>query len=292
MVYLLFSKIKKAIGRNYTISRWYHEMRLRREEKKTDTPIIVYQMGKVASTTIVDGLHSSKPDIPVYHVHFLSESGIKDADERLARLVKSYNANTWCLYESAFVRRELIDISEKRHIKIVSLAREPISRNISSFFFNVHKYVPDFDSYSVDDTSAMETLKMHFLDSFPEHEYAINWFDDELKKTFGIDIYENEFTPEKGYSIISLDAVEVLLIKLEKLKECASHAFREFMDIRDFRLVNSNTADDQPYSGFYRKFLEEVRLPERYIDRMYESRYMKYFYSEQEIEQFRGIWTR
>lgn len=292
MGYEIFSTIKKAIGRNYTISRWYHELRLRREEKKTDTPVIVYQMGKVASTTIVDGLHSSKPDIPVYHVHFLSESSIKDADERLAHLVRRFNANHWCLYESSFVRRALIDNREKRHIKIVTLAREPISRNISSFFYNVRKYVPDFDSYSIDDATVVETLKVHFLNSFHEHEYAINWFDNELKVTFGIDIYESKFCPKKGYSIISKDAVEVLLIKLEKLKECASSAFDEFLDIQDFRLVSSNTADDQPYSGLYRKFLEEVRLPGQYIDEMYKSRYAKYFYSPEEIEQFRSVWMR
>jgi len=292
MAYKTFSNIKRAIGRNYMISRWYHELRLRLEGGKTDTPVIVYQMGKVASTTIVDGLHFSKPDLPVYHVHFLSDSGIKEAYERLTRLVKNFNANTWCLYESEFVRRRLINARDKRHIKIITLAREPISRNISSFFYNVHKYVPDFDNYSIEDTSVVEALKLHFLDNFPEHEYAINWFDDELKKTFGLDIYENEFSPGKGYTIISHGTVEVLLIKLEKLKECAPYAFHEFMGIQDFRLVNSNIGDDQPYSKFYRKFLQEVRLPDQYIDRMYNSRYMKYFYSEEELDEFRGIWMR
>lgn len=288
----MFDKIKKTIGRNYAISRWYHERRLRREEKKIEVPVIVYQMGKVASTTIVDGLHSSKPDVPVYHVHYLSDTGLKDATLRLARLVKNYNANTWCLYESDFVRKRLIDSGEDRNLRIVTLAREPIARNISSFFYNVQKYVPDFDGLNITDASLVEVMKMHFLNDFPEHDYAINWFDNELKQVFGIDIYETEVFPDNGYSIIRQGAVEVLLLKLEKLKTCASHAFRDFMGIQDFRLMNSNTSDDQPYADFYRKFLEDVRLPDEYINKMYDSRYMKHFYSAEEIERFRSRWIR
>lgn len=40
------------------------------------TPILVYQMGKVGSSTIVNTLKSSNINNPVYHIHFLSSEGI------------------------------------------------------------------------------------------------------------------------------------------------------------------------------------------------------------------------
>ena len=136
----MYKKLKKALGHNYAISRFFHERRLRAESKKSGDPIIVFQMGKVASTAIVDGLHKSVPESPVFHVHFLSKHGLCDANIRLRKLVKRFNANAWCLYEGEYVRKYLEEYDRTRKIKVVTLFREPIARNISSFFYNVNKY--------------------------------------------------------------------------------------------------------------------------------------------------------
>jgi len=286
----MIKQIKKWIGSNYTISRYYHERRLRAESRKGEDPVIVFQMGKVGSTAIVDELRKRSLHTPVFHVHFLTNAGISDAKNRRAQLMKGYNANEWCLYESDFVRNYLGEHISDRKIKIITLFREPISRNISSFFYNIHKYVPDFDGYRLDDASCISELLHKYLEVFVEHEYTLEWFDAEFEPVFGLDLYKHEFDPEKGYSIIKNNGIEVLVLKLEKLKESASAAFSEFMNIEKFDLKKKNTSDEQPYYDTYKMFLANVNLPIAYIDMMYESAYMKHFYSEDEIMQFRRRW--
>lgn len=288
----MLKNIKKRIGRNYTISRYYHEFRLRAENRKGDNPVIVFQMGKVGSTAIVDELRMRSPDTPVFHVHFLSNAGIDDAKNRLAQLMRGHNANEWCLYESDFVRNYLDEHLSDRTIKIVTLVREPISRNISSYFYNIQKYVPKFNSNRFNDASYMSELLHKYLEVFVEHDYVLEWFDTEFKSVFEMDLLKSEFDIEKGYSIIKDNGIEVLVLKLEKLKENASIAFREFMGIEDFRLKKVNTSGEQPYYDIYKSFLGNINLPADYIDKMYESAYMKHFYGEEEIIQFRQRWEK
>ncbi len=282
--------LRKSLGKSYTLSRIYHERRLSAESKKPGEPIIVFQMGKVGSTSIVDGLHERIPDSPVFHVHFLTDAGISDAKRRLRILVKRFNANAWCLYESDYVRRYLRKYGGGKKIKIVTLFREPIARNISSFFYNVNKYAPDFRSYSRDDELFVDALKHRYLNVFPEHEFPLQWFDKELFTMFGVDVYQQEFDKDKGYSIIRTESTEVLVLKLECLKKCVRPAFREFLGIDDFELAESNRSDDQPYNEFYKDFLENVCLPQEYLDRTYNSKYMTKFYTGEEIAQYRMRW--
>jgi hypothetical protein len=179
-----------------------------------------------------------------------------------------------------------------RRLKIVTLLREPVGRTISSFFYNLNQYIPDFNRYRIDDPEVTQRLQERFLVDFPEHDYSINWFDNELRRTFGIDVYRHGFDPGKGYAIIEGASVDVLVLKLERLKHCTPEAFREFLGLSEFALSTANTSEEQPYYQFYKKFLEEVRLPASYLDKMYTSPYMRHFYSADEIATFRTMWNR
>ena len=64
------------------------------------------------------------------------------------------------------------------------------------------------------------------------------------------------------------------------------------MNIDEFTLVKSNIGDDKAYHGLYRGFLEFIVLPDSYIDKMYTSKYVRHFYSEEEIEAFKARWCR
>ncbi|VAW85380.1 hypothetical protein MNBD_GAMMA16-1662 [hydrothermal vent metagenome] len=286
----MLKRLYKWAENNYRISCVYHKLRLTLEARKPATPVIVYQMGKVGSTAIVEGLHNSSRNTPIFHVHFLAKPRIDDAYYRLRKLRTKFNANTWCLYESEFVRRYVIGAKNPSKIKLITLFREPIARNISSFFYNIDKYVPAFNTFDIEDPISIKKLEKLYLNNFVEHEYAIQWFSDELEATFGINVFESKFNTQKGYVIIKDAHTEVLVIKLEKLKDCALNSIEEFLGIKDFTLHKANTSEEQPYNEFYKKFLKEAKLPVSYIDKMYSSQFMKHFYSTEEINQFREKW--
>jgi len=285
-------KIKRWAGSHYALSRQYHRWRLNREAKKPGDPVIVYQMGKVASTAIVDAIHASRPELPVYHVHFLTDEGMTDALSRLRRIKKRFNANFWCLYESEYVLRNVLTVAADRRLKIVTLFREPVARTISSFFYNIKQHIADFERIRIDDASFVPTIEKRYLEDFMEHDYSINWFDNELKRTFGVDVYQHKFDYDKGYTVIRGVSVDVLVLKLERLKDCARIAFSEFLDIPELDLSRANTSEDQSYHEYYRKFVNEVKLPGTYLDKMYGSKYMRHFYSSEEIAAYRAKWGR
>jgi hypothetical protein len=84
----------------------------------------------------------------------------------------------------------------------------------------------------------------------------------------------------------------LLLLKLERLKECAAAAMKDFLGIDNFILTNANVGEDKDYRDLYRSFVDSIQLPSSYLDRMYESAAVRHFYSEDEIQGFRSRWTK
>jgi hypothetical protein len=124
----------------------------------SDLPILIYQMGKVGSTSISKSLelfgYSS-----VFHIHRLNPEHIDHVRE---------NFLTRNLEPSSFRIGKLLYryiIEKKRHIKVITLIRDPISRNISGFFENKDNHLP---------TEAINHYDFHiyvktFLDKYPHH---------------------------------------------------------------------------------------------------------------------------
>jgi len=93
-----------------------------------------------------------------------------------------------------------------------------------------------------------------------------------------------------GYRIYRRNNVDLLLIRLENLNQCAAAAFKEFLDIDGFTLIDANVASEKVYAPLYKEMKGRIRLPESYLDAMYQSKYTRHFYSEEEIRRFRERW--
>ena len=282
----------KRLRESKLISTIYHEARLRRAKAIRSRPILIYQMGKVGSSTIVNSLASMKLDLPVFHMHFLNPTNIRLAEQKLREFYGNYhNVNRWALYESRFVLKHLLN-QPQLELRIVSLVREPIARNVSSFFQNIDKFVPDYARLY--DLGEIKTTDMasFYLRDFHEHTFPITWFDEEMKSVFGIDVFS---TADLVYRTDRLfvyrrGSVELLVLRMEDISEVAPQALQRFLGIEGFKLKNSNVAGGKDYSNIYRRFSEEVKFPRDYLEQMYESKYMKHFYNPHEIEVAYSRW--
>jgi hypothetical protein len=283
---------KRRLGEIGLLSRIYHATRLRRSKTKSGKPILVYQMGKVGSSSIVDSLKASSVDQPVYHVHFLDADNIQKADEMLHRLYGSrVNVNRWCLYESRFVLKHFLR-QKSRNLKIISLVREPIARNISSFFHNIDTFIPDCAAlYERHEITIAEIMRV-FLQRFHEHTFPLTWFDDEMKKVFGIDVFAADVCISMDRRVFAYRQgdLNLLIMKTEDLDNVAPKALEEFLQIKGFRLKLSNLSKEKNYNRAYGDFIRSVKLPKEYVTTTYASKYMTYFYTPQEIERFRARW--
>jgi len=249
--------VKQLAGQSYPVAKalWKRSQR-RNLQSCSGQPVINYQMGKVGSSTIQASLEALKLNHSIYHVHFLNPVRVKKIELQRKRHFRTekyaYLRRPWL---SEFLYEEIQ--KKNRKWKIVSLARDPIARNISTFFENLevskksdeseYKVNSDYYGFNIEvSINDLQPLIALFFDRL-EHDRPLHYFDDEVNAVFGIDIYKTAFSQEAGYVICR---------------------------------------DDELYSQFKRT----IRLPQRYIDRMYESTYARYFYSEQEIQDLRKKW--
>ena len=248
---------------------------------------MVYQAGKVASKSIERSLTTA--------------GYVSTCPHTMGRLFRNHNypnyrnANCkgfrgWVKLTKMFIKRKiLLYFYKRRKMKIITLVREPISRNISMFFQNLEIPLIHIAKNSsltrVENTSLHRLIDEYFV-SFNQKS-GMDWFDNELKRYFGVDVYEYDFDRERGYSTIRSGDIEVLIIKFEKLREVGEKCIGEFIGNSDFKIKDYNVSSDKWYSPVYENFKNEVQFDENYLNEMLNNKYLKHFYTTDEIDNFR-----
>jgi len=254
-------------------------------------------MGKVGSQTIERSLKAAQVAMPIYHTHVLVPTHIKKAEKNYygkqpSPLDKALLPYTRSLFVSYYLRHQLDSggLGPTRRWKIITAVRDPIARNVSGFFQEITVQIPDFYKRVRDRALTTQELVDTFLEKYQEHDVPAGWFDSELKPTFGVDVFSNEFPKLRGYQIFKGIDADILLLKLENLAGCYRDAFKEFLKLEEFTLVKANEASKKEYCSTYSRFLASARLPTWYIDRMYASKYATHFYTQEELEGFKRKW--
>lgn len=239
-------------------------------------PIIVYQMGKVGSSSVQESLHRCGYK-PVYHLHRMNPAHIQRIRAEYAQ--KNQPPPDDSLGEKLYAEI----IQSRRPAHFITLVREPIGRNISAYFQNLTR----FSASSVSIDAQIDA----FLRDYP-HDVPLTWFDDEVKPVLGIDVYSEIFPLEKGWIRFQNGPFELLLLRIELEDALKEKVIRDFIQRPDFKLINANAAESKEYADRYREFTHTIRLPESYIEKMCSAKYTRHFYSADEIEKIRAKWTR
>jgi hypothetical protein len=260
----------------------------------TTSPIVLYQMGKVGSMSILKSLHSLDLKNPLYHVHLLtSEWMLETTDYRLRNLTDKgiFLEQTY----NEMIRFKYLRNHIKRGVpggwKVITLVRDPIARNVSNFFHMIgSSYFFQNLEGQIGEDDTNNTFIETFFERYERHNEPLEWFDVEMKKMFNIDIYEKEFKCSQGYQIYNEQNMDLLLIRVEDLHHCIKQAMQDFLEIENFELFNDNVGTDKTYAPAYKKFKETIKFPHDYIERMYSSKFMRHFYTDAEIEKFKLKW--
>lgn len=239
--------------------------------------LIVYQMGKVGSSSVTKSL-KLQGFLYVYQIHRMNPY-------TMAKAMKKYFDRKPLDFILGEILYEKI-IKKRKNIKIITLVREPISRNISDFFQSYKEFTGT--KYS-DANHSIEEIEDFFINNY-KHSEPLIWFDTEINQTLDIDVYEYLFPKDIGYLSIIKENIELLIIKVEIDDSIKEKAISEFLGIEDFKLVNSNVAKEKEYGKTYRAFTQNINLPQSYLEILYNSEYMKHFYNDAEIESFKSKW--
>ena len=253
-------------------------------------PVVICQMGKVGSTSLMKSLN--KHSILNQQIHFLSPSSIEKTEAYYRNINPSGIPDH--LRRSREIYQMIAETSPGNKWKIISLVRDPIARAISSVFQNMSDLFPGIENCeSVFALDQIETHLLHQIEEFDESsDFACTWFDKELKAVFGFDIFQHPFNKDRGYDIFETEKADFLIIRTENLTRSCPTALKEFLNIESFELSNNNVGGKKPYRKLYKQLLNNITIPADTLNRIYGSRFVRHFYKNSEIENFKKRWRK
>ena len=280
----------KKMGRGYALeayTRWTLKSKLQNLEQKN--PVLVYQMGKVGSSSVVRTLKQLNLDSPVLHVHTLSPDHLKFAIDKQRKSISPF------LHEhhvaSSMIVKKMTD--GLFPCRVVTLTREPVARAISFLFEDLKKQAPE--AILGDEELDHEKLKMA-LDRLLAGQNGIadptHWFDTELRDCMGVDVFSVPYNVEKGYSYIEKGPVRVLIIRMEDLDRSLLEGLRVLLkqELAGTEILKANIGGKKWYADALKHIKSTYRLPPGVAKQVFESRYCKHFY-ESDAERFRAKWA-
>lgn len=252
---------------------------LLRYRKIGDGTLFVYTMGKVGSSAIYEGLSEA------YQLHnFDGEIPAKYFTSRFTPYLRRYVIETirWKLFHKKAYKRFEMAMRLGRKVKVISVVRDPVARNVSAFFQNL-------DESQIYNQEGL----VHDFFALTNHLLPLEWFDLEFDRHLGVNVYEHDFDVESGCSIIKQGNLDVLIVQLEKLNANADIVRGFVADDRfDFAVseVQGNVSSAKWYKEHVRYLKENVEFPVAYLELMYKSKYMRHFYSQDDIAKLRSKW--
>ena len=255
--------------------------------------VVVHQMARVGSVSVLRAIRRAAPSTNLFHTHYLNRATIRHFE---AQADRNFAANgQWGLHRELLAARWLTARLRRGggvgRWRIVSLVRDPVARTVSAFFRHFEYVFPQLGTQVRDDPARVgQLLDLFRNQSEFEHEFALKWFEREVQDVFDIDVYADPFPHGTGYTRFRAETCDLLLLRLEDLDRIGADVLQDFLGLPHVRLAPENSAEREPYAASYRQFLAQWRPTAEYLDRMYESRLARHFYTADERARFRTRW--
>ncbi|MEP0321311.1 putative capsular polysaccharide synthesis family protein [Bauldia litoralis] len=238
---------------------------------------IVYTMAKVGTRAMAQGIRDAGFHCP--EVHTL------DRKAMLAQVKPAIDAGelpSEQMIETMALRRQL-DRKRIRRPFYITAVREPIARNISAFFQN-HKL--NLRTIDIAD-SGIDTARRAFdifMKTYP-HDLPLQWFDTNVLPQTSVDVYQTPFDPKQGH----VRSGRVLVFRADCPDAVKSTVLTETLG-RPITVARKNESTAKRYFGLYEKVKEIASFDEAFVNRMYDSKYARHFWTESERSAFRKNW--
>ncbi len=271
------------------MQKWINKLIRKIEDRKQflnlDNKVIIYQMGKVGSTSLDNSISNG---IHRHNFYPFYNQKVYTSKQNKINLSQRFFLPIEYFLLRRYIKKK---IDKGNEIKVITLVREPISRNIS-FLFQFSPIVLYNYYFNGGKRENMgETLRFMEKEFYRSiwHTSAEEWFDQELKKVTGINIFDHKFDQSQGYSLIKKNNINLLVLKMESLND-NEKVIGEFIGDKNFKLKTDNISSDKWYKDLYKTFKANFKPTQKYINSLYNTRYMKHFYSKEEIDFYKDKW--
>ena len=278
--------MRKIVKEN--IINFQQSLRLKGVERSN--PIIVFQMGKVGSSTVVKTLREHyKKDTPVIQVHTLNPNQLEKAIQMQRDSISPYLHKH--LIVSSILIKKLDD--EVFPCRFITLTREPVERAISFVFEDIKKKAPD--SLKKNDEIDLSEIVRSLDSIFTESSGIVDptaWFERELKERFELDVFSVPFDVEKGYKIIKKNLCSLLILRMEDLNWALIPALSEFLQIEqgEIRIRRDNIGKKKWYAEAIAEIKANYKLEEHLAKKVYDTKYYRHFYGSEYSNHY-SRWT-
>lgn len=250
-----------ARARDRTVQQW----------RSAERVIIVHTMGKVGSMALTEAIrHAEPPAAAVFHTHrlvALDDPGV--VEERLGLAPR----RTW------FVSDALLECLEQapRPCSVISVARDPVERNVSGFFQTIERYTADRRPLRPGGRPpAVEALVETFVERYP-HLAVTRWLDREISARFGLDPYAVDFDHRRGWVEQRSGETTFAIARHDRLRQVGPQMLSSCLGVDVGDLPVRNVSTEKHISATYREFRQALHVPEGILDALYGSRYSTYF---------------
>lgn len=283
---LFIQSWRSELEANKSILQDYYHNHLLEELEKAS--IFVFTPAKVGGSSIRDS---------IMHVYREQGSSQPVYLPMLHDLVYGFNRN---LLSTAFYQdgvwpytvEEIKKVvqSRKEKIKIITLFRDPVARNLSSVFEAFKTLWVD----TVDETSKfshIHDLINYWLQEKIYSNSIIRWFDEQLYGVFELDILEYQFDKQSGFCYIENEWAECLILRTDKIDDNQA-VLQQFCGMPELTLTRHNTASEKWYNELYKSFISSYKPDTKTIDMLYNNPVMDWFFTAEEIEELRNKWIK
>ncbi len=243
-------------------------------------PVLVHTMGKVGSSSITAMLASSQRFEPI-QIHMLRA-------DKIEALEAKHRARGLEVPQHLRDARRVLDeiLPGTGRVRIVSLVRDPVARNLSAYFQNL-----DIWKLGWQPGADVTPYIASFFTEYPHHVPLV-WFDRQLKATLGLDVFSVPFDFHRERLILRTDRYELIVLRCELPDPRKKELLEEFLGETGLPLGRANEAHKKSYAAAYKEVLAAIELPTDYLDRQYDSPCARHFYTEVERASFRRRWRR
>jgi hypothetical protein len=244
--------------------------------------ILVHTASKVGSTTVYQNLIDLYGWEHLFHTHFLNPRTIVNFRIRKfhpihLRVIDGQNKPYY---------KMLFAAGADKRIKVITLVRDPLARFLSAKFqnFEVTGGKEPLPSVVALEEKVAQAFWVNYFD---------NWFDQELRAVFDLDVFAHKIDPSRGFHIFKNEKIDLLLLKLEDLDTCWEQAWLEFTGLKPFKLTKRNVGDQKTQlPDTYREYRSKFKLKEEDLNKHLQTRVMQSFYTEAERQQIFERWVR
>jgi hypothetical protein len=268
---------QRASRRSYALTRW---RQLRRLRARRGAPVVIFTMGKTASTAVFLAVDAALPG-RVFKVHMLRPDALAAAEREYRESARDIRPRHLFHGLALSAQRP----SASRPWSVITIVRDPIARAASAFFQSSRQLGRLGDEGDAVDAAFEAFVRGEGLD------HALTWFERELEPTIGVDVYAHAFDPARGFAVIDEPHAQVLVLRQENL-DVAPAALAEVLGLASAPVIGrENVGAEKQYRHHYARALESVVLPDDVLDRAYGSRLVRHFYAPHEIDAFRSRWS-